>query len=703
MILQRDIIRYGNAELRTFRVVWIDERDVFLFDMDAKYSRFDRHLREDVLDDINNGHAEIVLGHSYDLMPNPAALSPAQTRRRDKMMRAVAPLIEQAPEIFEDRKRGRMVAALATPSAKTVHKALYRYWKNGMTANALVPSFNVCGTSPRKPGDAKLGRPRAKGFPCGVNITPDVAQIFDGAIKRLYRSNRRNSLKAAYNQMIAEKFVDVVDDGGTGRSRSVVKAEYRETGLPSYRQFTYWYSKRDDILEIRRKRVGGSRYDKDMREVVGTATKGLYGCGSRFQIDSTPLDLGCVSEINPTAYIGRPTFYQVTDTVSSMICGIYVGLENASWAAASIAVSNVVEDKVAFCARYGVKIEPEEWPVVGALPARIMADRGEFEGYDATGFTDKSSVTVETTAPYRGDQKGTGEKKFDMVHSLLKGRLDGFVEKDHAERGDDDYRLSARLTLNQVVAAVIRAVIFLNNSHKLVDRPRSRKMIADRVPAIPREIWNWSHRHGLTEMRRAGAMAAAFALLPVGDAQTTKEGYLFRGLLYLPVDGSDRDKFAFARQNGRTPVKVSWDPLRTTNIYLHDKDADCGFKVMVLSGKSEQYANVAFAEVAELKRLDAVHTAVHEIDEAEGFAELDKAFRDINKVARQNRRTKLKARDLAGTKENRKAAVGRERETREPKMPRTEVSHVTDLAEARKVATKTQDRADEGSIADMFG
>lgn len=687
MLLEREVIRYPETG-QDFRIVRLTPERAVLFDLKAETTTFVERDRRDLADDVEHGQAVILLDNDYDRTANPERVTPAQRANRDRMVRIVAPLVAR-DDIFDTRARGRAVSDIEKAlhacmkederdrfaSAKTVHKALHRYWRRGMTPAALLPDFEKCGQGDRKVGAAKRGRPRDDDKPRGVNVTPEIAEIFDWAVRRRYASNRRNTLKGAYKQMIAEKFSKRVVDKATGEEAFVIKPEYRESGLPSYRQFTYWYSKRDDILEIRKRRMGAAKYEKDCRAITGVANKGLFGVGDQFEIDATKLDVGCVSEIDRTAYVGRPTFYQVTDTTSKLITGIYVGFEEASWRGAMLAVRNIVEDKVAFCARFGVGITRDQWPIEGMLPMSFLADRGEFEGYDANGFNEKSGVEVKTTAPYRGDNKGSGEKRFDMVHELLRPVLDGFVEKDHAERGEEDYRRSARMTVKEVTAAVIRVVLFLNNHHELVGMHRSRHMVAEQVPPIPAEVWRWCVGKGYSNLSRSSLVATAFALLPVGQAVVTKHGFRFKNLYYEGEDGIDADAFARARQDGVSKVVVSWDPLWSSNVYLHDEEAPNGFRKLVMTERSVEFADVSFADVSELKRIVNVASARREAGEMEAYAFLMRRLKEIRTKARKARSERLSTASLNGTREARGAAKEREREAGDAVMPRDAVGN----------------------------
>ena len=107
-----------------------------------------------------------------------------------------------------------------------------------------------------------------------------------------------------------------------------------------------------------------------------------FGPGSLYQIDATIVDLYLVSSFNRTCIIGRPVLYLVVDVFSRMIVGMSVLLEGPSWVGAMLALDCAMSDKVSFCAQYGIEITSEQWNC-HHLPKAILADRGEFESYNA--------------------------------------------------------------------------------------------------------------------------------------------------------------------------------------------------------------------------------------------------------------------------------------------------------------------------------
>lgn len=708
MLYARDVIRFEGRPSRTYRVVWADQRQVWLFDLDAERTSFSQISRDDLNARLEAREVVIVTSHGHDARHIESTLSKAQKKRRDGLEKVIAPIVARAPEIFDNRLRGRAVAELdraKVSSAKTVHAALDRWWRGGMTLDALVPDFRECGKGARKEGSKRAGRKQPAGVPQGVVITPEIVAIFEKAINRFYSNDRQNALSAAYDLMRGEWFVDKLHDKTTGDAVFRTKPEYAATGFPTLRQFRYWYNKRPDKLSIRRKRMGDAKYEKDNRATTGSATQHLFGAGSRFEIDATKLEIGMVSELNPDTYLDPATFYQVTDVATSLVCGIYVGHEEASWVGAGLAIRNVVEDKVEFARRFGVTIARHEWPCQGVLPARLLADNAEFKGELATQFTAKSYVAVENAQALRGDRKGTVEGKFNQFKTELRKLLPGVVRKNQANPDAIDDRKAACLTLKQVTAAVIHTVILLNN-RKLVDFNRKREMIEADVFAIPTEMWEWSLRTGMSELRSFDVATAEFAMLPTATVSVTKDGVRFKNLLYCGAD-SRADVFAHARQDGVSKVEMSYDPLCTTNLYVHDQTSAGGFQLFKLTGGSSEYRELSFEDAAKLMARDRAHTKRNQFDQVEASARFSDNLVALSRAAKKSSTGRLTNADIAKGKSNTKAAQQDERAERVSALPKTSYAGATDVvidaakafADQRRGAAAKRDILGEGSMA----
>ncbi|MGN6094320.1 MAG: hypothetical protein ACTHOL_18370, partial [Luteibacter jiangsuensis] len=98
--------------------------------------------------------------------------------------------------------------------------------------------------------------------------------------------------------------------------------------------------------------------------------------------------------------------------------------------------------------------------------------------------------------------------------------------------------------------------------------PRSPGMIADRVPAVPREIWRWgiANRSGVPRAPRQDLFR--FALLPRSEATVHPDGIFFNGLYYTFQRAVDEGWFTRARRKTFSQ-KISYDKRYIDEIYVH--------------------------------------------------------------------------------------------------------------------------------------
>lgn len=676
MFWQRDVLRFVGDEPRHWRVVLSDQRHVWLFDLDAPKTTFARWDRAE-LEGMLRARSVLVAGKdAYDKFHLESALTDNQRRYRDEMMEVIAPLTARVPEIFDDRIRGAAVAEMERRkirSAKTLHQALHRFWRGGMSPDALVPGWAACGTFGDKDRSRKRGV-QLKGDLKGVPVTTAIEKIFSRAISRHWINQRQTPLSLVYDMMKGEDFVDRIVDRNTGEISEVTKPEWLATGFPSLRQFRYWYSKHPERQKHRRARRGAAVYDKDDRARTGSALDGIKGVGARFEIDATELPVEIVDDDDPTKPIGSAVYYHVVDVFSGLIAGIHVGLETMSWTGASLAMRNVVEDKVKFARRFGVTIEPHEWPCKGVLPNGLAADNAEFKGKYATDFAAKSVIGIANARSLRGDDKGTVEGRFDMVKRELKLRLPGLRLKGHAEPDGMDESKKAKLTLRQLTAAMIYTVLLLNN-RKLKDRVRTPAMIQAGVFAVPTDLWAWSVRTGDHQLKAFDDPMIELAMLPVAKGRFTGKGLEFKQMRYVGDDPRDV-KFAEARQGKSRWADVSWDPLRTNHVFIHQSEEDRRvarregrdpgplFTRFSLTGNDKAYANLSFARAAARRKANEEDNRARQFSEAELRARVDDGIKGLIADANAASSGDMSNAQLRQRGANRKAALQRDQDAR---------------------------------------
>ncbi|GAA0752021.1 hypothetical protein [Clostridium sartagoforme] len=122
------------------------------------------------------------------------------------------------------------------------------------------------------------------------------------------------------------------------------------------------------------------------------------------------------------------------------------------------------------------------------MPDIIIADRGEFEGYNAENLINNLNVKIENTSPYRGDLKGIVERSFRTLNEKIKHKTPGAIQKEFRKRGDQDYRLDATLTLEDFTKIYINIVLHHNN--KIIEKyPLEKAMLEDEVVPTPTNLW----------------------------------------------------------------------------------------------------------------------------------------------------------------------------------------------------------------------
>jgi hypothetical protein len=231
-----------------------------------------------------------------------------------------------------------------------------------------------------------------------------------------------------------------------------------------------------------------------------------------------------------------------------------------------LALDIVMADKVAFCAEYDIQIESSAWPIQG-FPQAVCADRGEFEGFNATNLVKGLRIRVDTTAPYRADWKAIVERQFGLLNQRCINFLPGRVRK--LARGEPDSRLDAMLTLYDFRQLLIVYVLDYNLNFYLEDYRKDEFMIADHVERYPLDLWNWGVQNRGKCFNAATRDHVRLNLLPRRTVSVTGSGIHFEGQLYYTCERALRENwFGRANLRGNWKEEVAFDPRTTDRVYL---------------------------------------------------------------------------------------------------------------------------------------
>ena len=519
------------------------------------------------------------------------ALSEAEINARDLRWKVVGPLVAMVPEIFDPSRRGGLVTAAATgdASAKSIRRWLRAFWQGGMSPMALVGSWDRCGARgvEREPGRVKLGRPRTRGSKPGINLSAELRRLARSIVWAYYRKNRKLTLSRAYDEFCRQAFYVERHVEGEIRSQFEVRPEFRESGYVSEPQFRALVRPYVASLGIERQRRGPKQWDATRRGLPSTATAEAMGPGSRYAIDATILDVYVRSRVDPQRIVGRAVLYCVRDVWSRLIVGVYVGVGNASWACAMMALANVVEDKVQFCARHGIRIEPHEWPN-SSLSERILTDGGEMTSRCGDQLARYFNCTVETASSWRGDLKGVVENLFEVLPADFAPYTPGYIEPDFRQRGGRDYRAESVLDVEDVTQQVLLAVIRRNNDVPLAGYDREPGMPAAKVAPYPVDLWSWGVANRTGTSVSWPDEYVRFRLMPEADAVVDEHGLRFLDAWYLSDGMLERGWL----ERGRAKpfgVRISHDPRSARRVYLHFDGTEFGFEVCPLSPRSRRF------------------------------------------------------------------------------------------------------------------
>ncbi|MGK7892242.1 MAG: Mu transposase C-terminal domain-containing protein [Xenococcus sp. (in: cyanobacteria)] len=597
------------------RVLWIDPSRKIAYVFDINATKGFPHLRH--IEDIQDAllHEEVIKVEqepwvrTYQVQDE--NLSEKEKSIRDKAWEIVEPLVSQEPEIYLREYRGGLVRDRleaynkADENNKLIEKTLYQYlrkfWQRGQTPNALLPDYiNSGGKGKRKKSNSKKrGRPRKNRQDPrvgeGMNITERDLKYFRVGIRRFYNKPKKNSLYHAFKETIRAFYTEETEIEDGVMVRVLIPPDQR----PTFAQFKYWYQTEEGSqLKSLEARKGTTRFSRENRGLIGTAKQDTIGPGYRFEIDATIGDVYLVSKYNRNWIIGRPVIYIVIDVFSRLITGLYVGLQGPSWIGAMMALSNTASNKVQFCQKYGITIDEAEWPCQ-SLPKRLLADGGELAGYKGQTMISGLGVHLENAAPYRADWKGLVEQHFDILQGQAKPFLPGGIDKDFRQRGGKDYRLDAKMNIDEFTEFLIEIVLHRNKS-LLNTYQRDKEMIKDNIPAIPVKLWRWGLERDDIQEKRIPEDLVKLNLMPRDTARITERGIKFKQMFYTCEKAIAENWAGQARSKllsvSERRLDISYDPRNTNYIYIRASDGQSYEKCYLLD-PDDRYSNMNLDDV----------------------------------------------------------------------------------------------------------
>ncbi|MDS1309041.1 DDE-type integrase/transposase/recombinase [Marinobacter xiaoshiensis] len=604
---------------------------------------------------------------------------------RDNRYQLIAPLLVNE-DIYYRNGRGPLVQTRSEQTStprKTLYRHLRQYWQRGSIPNALLPDYSKSGAKGQKKNSSKkLGRPRKTSPGTGTTVDSAIERMFRIVIDRHYVNDKGHTMPYVHR-----RFTDMFE---------TANPEVRQEDYPTVVQLRYFYEreyKKADRIRLRANRIS---YQKDIRPLTGTATAGVLGPGSRYEIDATIADIYLLSA-DRQSVIGRPTLYVVVDVFSRMVAGFYVGLENPSYVTAMSALTTSMSDKTQLCGRYGLEIIADQWPTVG-IPDAILADRGELLGHQIESLEKAFGVRIENTPPYRGDAKGIVERYFRTLQAEFKPFAPGVVTGTRVrKRGGKDYRLDATLTLDDFTRIMLASILHRNQYAVLPKYDRDADMPND-MALTPLNIWNWGIQNRTGRLRTASEEALRIALLPRQKAYLSDLGVSCFGAYYT---SKELLASGWLHRNGErrvTNLYAAYDPAVADNIYLFPEDGSSEYWVCSLTDRSRQYRDKSMWELWASQEQQRQAASTAKVAETTSKRNLENLISQTIKDAERSRPTvfkQSKAETVRGIRDSRKQERDAQRiEQTKARQP--------DKTKPKSEVTYLQGKPDDGAFPDFI-
>lgn len=383
-------------------------------------------------------------------------------------------------------------------------------------------------------------------------------------LNRFYYTAAKRSLTDAYTLMIKERYYR---DGKLLEER------------PSFWQFKYYYRKHKSTSNQIITRQGLSSYQRDNRPLLGDGVQQYCPAVGTMMLDSTIMDIYLVNDAGQI--VGRPVMTAAVDGFSGLLCGYSLGWEGGNYSLNQLML-NIIKDKVEHCLSFGIQIEKEDWNCQ-KLAGKFITDKGAEYASDNFSQLTELGICIENLPPYRPELKSCVEKFFDCIQNCFKTHLKGrgIIESDFQERGAEDYRKQAHLTLRQFETILLHCILYYNNQ-RVVDFPFTESMIAKGIKPFASAIWNWGIRQEGANLIDVDKKKLILTLLPRTTGRFTRRGLMVNKLRYR-ADGF-KDEFL----DGGVGT-VAYNPDCVNTVWLLDNGNYIPFELIEARFKDKSF------------------------------------------------------------------------------------------------------------------
>ena len=444
---KHDLLRSGDSIIRV-----LDVQDDRILVIDCIKHSMPVWVESELLESyVGCTGGELFGVSSVDVIGDTDALDADQRKIMHERYTMIAPIL---PFISDDKMRSKLICSIAEDhqvSKQTIRNYLCLY----------LSYLDMAVLAPKK-------RKNERGL-------SENEKNMRWALNKFFYTTKKQSLMTAYTMMLKERYCDAM---------GVLAEEY-----PSFYQFRYFYRKTRKMQNFYISRDGLKNYQRNNRPLIGEGVQEFAPAVGVGMLDATVCDIYLINDEGNL--VGRPILTACIDAYSSLCCGYSLTWEGGVYSLRGLML-NIIADKVAWCKRYGISIQKEDWDC-DRLPGTFITDMGS--EYKSENFEQiaELGVTVVNLPSYRPELKGLVEKFFDLIQEMYKKHLKGkgVIEPDYQERGVHDYRKDACLTMMDFEEIILRCMIYYNSQRIIENFPYTEAMIADKVKPYASCIWEW--------------------------------------------------------------------------------------------------------------------------------------------------------------------------------------------------------------------
>lgn len=458
------------------------------------------------------------------------------------------------PVMNDKKELGKAISRTATEygiSKPTVRRYLRLYQENGKA-----------GLLPKRKSEADC-----------ENAANDFTKDIRWGLNKFYYTTAKRSLRDAYRMLLEAKYYE--------------NGELKEP-YPTFWQFRYYYRTHNRLQNEKISRNGLSFYQRNERPLLGDGVQQFAPNVGVGMLDSTVCDIYLINEAGQI--VGRPILTACIDAYSGLCCGYSLGWEGGTYSLRNL-MMNVISDKVEHCKMFGIEISEADWNCK-SLPAKLITDMGsEYVGENFSQLAELG-ITITNLPPYRPELKSKVEKFFDIIQNYYKPYLKnkGLIEPDFAERGVQDYRRQACLTLADFEKIIVFTIIFYNSKRLMKNFPYTEGMLENGVKPYASAVWNWGCGQDGANLLNIDRETLALTLLPRTAARFTRKGLMANKLRY------HNPNYTESYLSGQEAM-AAYNPDDVSTVWLVENGGYTPFRLI-----EQRYAEKSMDEVGTLKR-----------------------------------------------------------------------------------------------------